>query len=76
MLISAREAARRLGVKPATLYAYVSRGLMRSAPGADSRERRYYEEDVARLKRLRHAGPGPGLRRNPSTIFRRSWTRA
>ena len=65
MLISAREAARRLGVKPATLYAYVSRGLMRSAPGADSRERRYYEEDVARLKRLRHAGPRTGAPPKP-----------
>jgi len=29
-LISAQEAVRRLGVKPATLYAYVSRGLLRS----------------------------------------------
>src|SRR5205823_6284204 len=34
MLITAREAARRLGVKPATLYAYVSRGLIRSAASA------------------------------------------
>ena len=42
MLISAREAARRLGVKPATLYAYVSRGLLRSAPGPDSRQRCYF----------------------------------
>ena len=60
MLISAREACRRLGVKPATLYAYVSRGLLRSAPGPDSRARRYYGEDVERLKRLRHAGPRSG----------------
>jgi citrate synthase len=65
MLISAREAARRLGVKPATLYAYVSRGLMRSAPGPDSRERRYYEDDVMRLKRLRHAGPRTGAPPKP-----------
>lgn len=57
MLISAREAARRLGVKPATLYAYVSRGLLRSAPGPDSRERRYHVADVERLKRMKHAGP-------------------
>lgn len=60
MLISAKEAARRLAVKPATLYAYVSRGLLRSAPGRDSRERRYYVEDVERLKRMRHAGPRSG----------------
>ncbi len=60
MLISAREAARRLGVKPATLYAYVSRGLLRSTPAPGSRERRYYADDVERLKRLRHAGPRTG----------------
>jgi citrate synthase len=56
MLISAQEAARRLGVKPATLYAYVSRGLLRSSPGPDSRERRYYVEDVQRLMGQRHRG--------------------
>jgi citrate synthase len=60
MLISSREAADRLGVKPATLYAYVSRGLLRSAPGPDSRVRRYYADDVERLKRRRHAGAGAG----------------
>ncbi len=61
MLISAREAARRLGVKPATLYSYVSRGLLRSAPVADSRQRGYDAEDIARLKRLRYAGPRIGV---------------
>jgi citrate synthase len=60
MLISAREAARRLSVKPATLYAYVSRGLLRSTPGPAGRERRYHAEDVERLRRLRHAGPRTG----------------
>jgi citrate synthase len=56
MLLSAHDAARRLGIKPATLYAYVSRGLLRSAPGAEGRKRRYYAEDVARLERLRRTG--------------------
>jgi citrate synthase len=65
MLISAREAARRLGVKPATLYAYVSRGLVRSQPGPDTRERRYYADDVARLQRLRRAGPRSGAPPKP-----------
>jgi citrate synthase len=60
MLISAQEAAQRLGVKPATLYAYVSRELLRSAPGPDSRSRRYYAEDVERLRRSRHKGPRTG----------------
>jgi citrate synthase len=56
MLINAREAARRLGVKPATLYAYVSRGLLRSAPMRGSRERRYHVEDIARLRELSRSG--------------------
>jgi citrate synthase len=50
--ISAGEAARRLGVKLPTLYAYVSRGLIRSAAkrGA-TRERVYAHADVERLRR-------------------------
>ncbi|HSQ32753.1 MAG TPA: citrate synthase, partial [Gemmatimonadaceae bacterium] len=50
--IDAAEAARALGVTRPTLYAYVSRGLIRSepAPGA-TRERRYARDDVARLRR-------------------------
>ena len=56
MLISAREAVRRLGVKPATLYAYVSRGLVRSAAVAGVRERRYHADDIERLRRLRRTG--------------------
>jgi citrate synthase len=56
MLISAREASRRLGVKPATLYAYVSRGLLRSVPVRGSRERHYQADDVERLRRLHRSG--------------------
>ena len=47
---TAEEAAKRLGVSRNTLYAYVSRGLIRSEP--DSRERRtrrYHAQDVERL---------------------------
>ncbi|TQS41454.1 citrate synthase [Cryptosporangium phraense] len=36
-LLSTAEAAARLGVKPATLYAYVSRGLISRVRGADGR---------------------------------------
>ena len=60
MLISAREAVRRLGVKPATLYAYVSRGLIRSTVTPGSRERSYYAVDVERLKRGRRKGRRAG----------------
>lgn len=49
--MSAEEAAATLGISRATLYAYVSRGLIRSAPAPDSpRARRYSAEDIGRLK--------------------------
>lgn len=50
--ITAAAAVRALGVSRPTLYAYVSRGFLRSAPkpGA-TRERLYSRDDVDRLKR-------------------------
>jgi citrate synthase len=49
--LTAKEAAAELGVKLPTLYSYVSRGLIRSeASGNIPRERRYYAEDVQRLR--------------------------
>jgi citrate synthase len=48
---TARRAAEELGVNLATLYAYVSRGMIRSeAVGGSRRNRRYRAEDVRRLK--------------------------
>jgi citrate synthase len=49
--LNAQEAAAELGVSLATLYAYASRGMLRSesVPG-ESRARRYPREDVLRLK--------------------------
>ncbi len=48
--LSAQEACERLGVKEATLYAYVSRGLIRSEiESTASRKRRYLAEDVDKL---------------------------
>ncbi len=54
--LSSGEAARRLGVSAATLYAYVSRGLLRSEAIDGRRERRYRTDDVTRLKRRRDVG--------------------
>src|SRR5690349_1247572 len=54
--LSSKEAARRLGVSSATLYAYVSRGLLRSEGSNGQRERRYSADDVAGLKRRRDVG--------------------
>ena len=49
--LSAGRAAEELGVSLATLYAYVSRGMVRSeAVGGKRRNRRYRAEDVRRLK--------------------------
>ena len=50
--IAAEEAARLLGVSRATLYAYVSRGFVRSqaTPGS-SRARHYSRDDIDRLRR-------------------------
>jgi citrate synthase len=48
--LTAAEAAAELGVSLPTLYAYVSRGLIRSEAVADTRRRRYLAEDVSLLK--------------------------
>ncbi len=57
----AREAAEELGVSVATLYAYVSRGMIRSEAGG-GRSRRYRAEDVRRLKERRER------RRDPDAV--------
>src|SRR6516162_1052896 len=49
MLLNARQTADRLGVKIDTLYAYVSRGRLRSVMVPGTRERRYRSEDVEAL---------------------------
>lgn len=59
--LTAQEAAAELGISRATLYAYVSRGLIRSeALGGETRQRRYRAEDIQRLKQRK------ALRRNPA----------
>ena len=58
--ITADDAITLLGVKRATLYAYVSRGLVRSVPVAGTRERRYARGDLERLKARRRARSGHG----------------
>ena len=56
--LTAAEAAAILGVEPATLYAYVSRGLLESRPGPDHRSRMYRRQDVERLAQNKRAGRG------------------
>ncbi len=50
LYLSAREASAELAISQATLYAYVSRGLIRSEPSPDSRSHRYRAEDIRDLK--------------------------
>lgn len=59
--LTARQAADELGISLATLYAYVSRGLIRSeAMGGDPRTRRYRVEDVHKLKERKEQQRNPG----------------
>ena len=58
--LTAREAANELGISLATLYSYVSRGLIRSeAADERKRTRRYRLEDVRRLKERKEQRHNP-----------------
>jgi citrate synthase len=61
--LTTAEAAARLGVKPATLYAYVSRGLLGRERAADGRTSTFDPDELDRL-----AAPGRARRgRRPAT---------
>jgi citrate synthase len=53
-------AARLLGVQTRSLYAYVSRGLVRSVAAAGQRQRLYAWDDLERLRKRRDARAGHG----------------
>jgi citrate synthase len=57
--LTAAEAADFLNVSKATLYAYVSRGLVRSESGADQRSRVYHRLDLERLKQRKRIRQEP-----------------
>lgn len=56
--LTGEEAARRLGVKRATLYAYVSRGVLKSYRQGIKRQRLYRRSEVDDLLRL---SPGASM---------------
>jgi citrate synthase len=60
--LTAQEAATALGVSLTTLYAYVSRGLVRSEAVGKTRSRRYHLEDILALQERREQ------RKNPQKI--------
>ncbi|WP_321815583.1 MULTISPECIES: citrate synthase family protein [unclassified Paraburkholderia] len=62
--LTSTEAATRLGVSRQTLYAYVSRGLLRAESDPASRESRYLAAEVERLAAERARG------RNPKEVAR------
>lgn len=57
--LTAAEASARLGVNRATLYAYVSRGLIRAHEADDPRQRLYAADAVERLALERRRGRRP-----------------
>jgi citrate synthase len=59
--LTAAEACTLLGVKTATLYAYVSRGLLASYRQGIRRRRLYRRRDVERLLQLRPSGEASEL---------------
>lgn len=60
--LNADEASESLGISRATLYAYVSRGLIRSEPVSDgARRHRYRAEDVRRLRERKAQRSNPSL---------------
>jgi citrate synthase len=68
MLLTAREAADKLGVKLETLYAYVSRGRLQSVAVPGTRERRYRSEDIAALRDNR-SGARPVQSSDPEALM-------
>ena len=61
-MLTANDAARRLGVKPETLYAYVSRGMLTRHRAEDGRRSLFERAEIERLAaRSRRGGRAAGL---------------
>jgi excisionase family DNA binding protein len=84
--LTVNEAAARLGVKPATIYAYVSRNILKSYRRGIKRQRLYRRSEVEALLRLTTAvaarparaaaRPSRGRRRRvPEIPLAESWIR-
>ena len=63
--LTADEAGELLGVKPATLYAYVSRGVLSSFRQGIRRRRLYRRQDVESLLAVRPSNAPPEAARLP-----------
>jgi citrate synthase len=67
--LTSREAAKRLGVKVETLYAYTSRGLLQSVPSGVGPQRRYLRADVERLRSQRDGRRAGTLQSGPALHY-------
>src|SRR5262245_60216512 len=67
LFLSAKEAAAELSISLPTLYAYVSRGFIRSEAAGEARTRRYRADDVRALK-SRRAPPAEELGMNERAL--------
>ena len=74
--LTVEEAADLMAVKPATLYAYVSRGILQSYRQGMKRQRLYRRAEVAQLTRMAPSADvqGPG-RKLPVIPLAESWIR-
>ena len=75
--IPAAEAAARLGVKRETLYAYVSRGMLKSYRQGIKRQRLYRRSEIEALVRLAPSADDADSRatRAPEVPLAESWIR-
>ena len=71
------EAAALMGVKPATLYAYVSRGILKSYRQGIKRQRLYRRAEIERLLRMAPSAPADGdeATKLPDIPLAESWIR-
>ena len=74
--LTVEEAAQLMGVKPATLYAYVSRGILQSYRQGMKRQRLYRRADVEQLTRMTPSARSEAPRRKlPEIPLAESWIR-
>ena len=75
--LTGEEAAAALGIKRETLYAYVSRGVLRSYRQGIKRQRLYRQADVERLMQLTPSSDEPlaGRGSAPEVPLAESWIR-
>ena len=74
--LTVEEAAQLMGVKPATIYAYVSRGILQSYRQGMRRQRLYRRAEVEQLTQMApSARDAAGARKRPVIPLAESWIR-